>query len=123
MLRWYVASLVFLLVISPGIGYAVYRYVLTHPAEPGTLSGRVYEWTVKKKLSHLCNDQMKHYVQSGDANTESQSEAACTCFTDQMFEKFRLVPPGDLDALAEQEATQRMAGAVFENCANRSGLN
>ena len=49
MLRWYLASLVFLLVVSPAIGFGVYHYVMTHPAEPGTLAGRVYEKTVKSK--------------------------------------------------------------------------
>src|SRR5262245_40757681 len=122
MLRWYVASLVFLLVISPGIGYAVYRYVLTHPAEPGTFSGRVYEWTVKRKLSHLCDLQVRRYITTESENTENQAEATCQCFTNQMFEKFRYVPPGDLDDLAEEETTQRAAGALFENCANQAGL-
>jgi len=39
--RWYLASLVFLLVISPAVGFGVHHYVMTHPAEPGTLAGRV----------------------------------------------------------------------------------
>jgi hypothetical protein len=89
MLRWYLASLVFLLVISPAVGFGVYHYVMTHPAEPGTLAGRVYEKTVKAKLSRLCLKNMRPFVKADDTNLEGQLEASCKCFTDDMFEKFR----------------------------------
>jgi len=123
MLRWYLASLVFLLVVSPALGFGVYHYVMTHPAEPGTLAGRVYEKTVKAKLSRLCTKNMRHFAETGDVNTEEQLAAACACFTDEMFEQFRHVPPGNLDALAEQDATQRNAEVIFKKCASQSGLN
>ena len=123
MLRWYLASLVFLLVVSPAVGFGVYRYVMTHPAEPGTLAGRVYEKTVKAKLSRLCLKNMKPFAEAGDSNLEDQLEASCKCFTDDMFEKFRYVPPGDLDAMAEQKETQQSAQAIFTKCANQSGVN
>jgi hypothetical protein len=122
MLRWYLASLVFLLVVSPGIGFGVYHYVMTHPAEPGTLAGRVYEKTVKKKLLARCGETIEQYAQS-DVNTGAQLDAACQCFTDAMFEKLRDVPPGELDTVAEQEDTKRSAAVLFKNCANQSGLN
>ncbi|HEV8391100.1 MAG TPA: hypothetical protein VGQ35_14715 [Dongiaceae bacterium] len=123
MLRWYLASLVFLLVISPAIGFGVYHYVMTHPAEPGTLAGRVYEKTVKAKLLRLCTKNMKEFAGSDATNTEEQLDAACHCFTDDMFEQFRHVPPGDLDAMALQSETQRNAEAIFRKCVNQSGLN
>jgi hypothetical protein len=123
MLRWYLASLVFLLVVSPAIGFGVYRYVMTHPAEPGTLAGRVYEKTVKAKLSRLCMKNMRPFVKAGNASLEEQLEASCKCFTDDMFEKFRYVPPGDLDAMAEQKETQHSAQAIFTRCANQSGVS
>lgn len=123
MLRWYLASLVFLLVISPAVGFGVYNYVMTHPAEPGTLAGRVYEKTVKAKLSRLCLKNMRPFVKADDdATEERQLEASCKCFTDDMFEKFRHVPPGDLDALAVQKETQQSAQAIFKKCANQSGV-
>lgn len=122
MLRWYLASLVFLLVVSPAIGFGAYRYVMTHPAEPGTLAGRVYERTVKAKLSRLCMKNMRPFVKAEEANAEEQLVAACTCFKDDMFEKFRDVPPGDLDAMAEQKETQQSARAIFAKCANQSGV-
>jgi hypothetical protein len=123
MLRWYLASLVFLLVISPAIGFGVYHYVMTHPAEPGTLAGRVYEKSVKAKLSRLCLKNMRSFVKAGDADLEVQLEAACKCFTGDMFEKFRHVPPGDLDAMAAQKDTQQSAQAIFTRCANQSGAS
>ena len=124
MLRWYLASLVFLLVISPAVGFGVYHYVMTHPAEPGTLAGRVYEKTVKAKLSRLCLKNMRPFVKADDEVTEErQLEASCKCFTDDMFEKFRDVPPGDLDALAGQKETQQSAQAIFRKCANQSGVS
>lgn len=124
MLRWYLASLVFLLVISPAIGFGVYHYVMTHPAEPGTLAGRVYEKTVKAKLSRLCLKNMRPFVKADDDTIEEQQlEASCKCFTDDMFEKFRYVPPGDLDALAGQKETQQSAQAIFKKCANQSGVS
>jgi hypothetical protein len=123
MLRWYLASLVFLLVVSPAVGFGVYHYVMTHPAEPGTLAGRVYEKTVKAKLSRLCLKNMKPFMKSDDSSLEAQLEASCKCFTDDMFEKFRYVPPGDLDAMAEQKETQQSAQAIFTKCANQSGVN
>jgi hypothetical protein len=123
MLRWYLASLVFLLVVSPAIGFGVYHYVMTHPAEPGTLAGRVYEKTVKAKLSRLCLKNMRPFVKAADADLEEQLEAACTCFTDDMFEKFRNVPPGDLDAMAGQKDTQQSAQAIFTRCANQPGAS
>ncbi len=123
LLRWYLAGLVFLLVVSPAIAYGVYRYVMSHPAEPGTLAGRVYEKTVKTKLSFFCAKTMKHYVTPERTNTEAQSEAACKCFVDDMFEKFRDVPPGDLNAMAEENETQRSARVIFNKCANQSGMN
>src|SRR5215475_9998873 len=113
MLRWYLASLVFLLVVSPGIAFGVYRYVMTHPAEPGTLAGRVYEKTVKTKLLASCGDTVAPYAKA-EVNTQLQLEAACQCFTDAMFERFRDVPPGALDDLAEQEETKRTAALVFK---------
>jgi hypothetical protein len=122
MLRWYFASLVFLLVVSPGIGFGVYRYVMTHPAEPATLAGRVYERTVKKKLLAHCGEAVEPYGRS-DMNTQAQLDAACQCFTNAMFEKFRDVPPGALDATAEQEDTKRAAVTIFKTCASQSGLN
>jgi hypothetical protein len=122
MLRWYLAGLVFLLVVSPAVGFGVYRYVMTHPAEPGTLAGRVYEKTVKAKLSRLCMKNMRPFVKADEANTEEPLEAACRCFTDDMFEKFRYVPPGDLDALAEQKETQQSAQAIFTKCAQQPGV-
>ena len=123
MLRWYMASLVFLLVVSPAVGFGVYRYVLTHPAEPGTLAGRVYEKTVKTKLSRLCVKNMKQFVNADDEKSGSQRDAACECFTDEMFEKFRYVPPGDLDDMADQKETQQAAQAIFKKCMNESGVN
>ena len=123
MLRWYLASLVFLLVVSPAIAFGVYRYVMTHPAEPGTLAGRVYEKTVKAKLSRLCMTNMRPFVTADDAEVEDQLKVSCACFTDGMFEKFRYVPPGDLDAMAEQKETQDSARAIFTSCANRAGAN
>ena len=122
MLRWYLASLVFLLVISPAVGFGVYHYVMTHPAEPGTLAGRVYEKTVKAKLSRLCMKNMRPFMKGDGARLEEQLEAACKCFTDDMFEKFRYVPPGNLDAMAEQKETQQSAQAIFSRCANQSGV-
>lgn len=124
MLRWYLASLVFLLVISPAVGFGVYHYVMTHPAEPGTLAGRVYEKTVKAKLSRLCLKNMRPFVKADDGTIEErQLEASCKCFTDDMFEKFRHVPPGDLDAMAMQKETQESAQAIFKKCANQSGVS
>ena len=122
MLRWYLASLVFLLVVSPAIAFGIYHYVMTHPAEPGTLAGRVYEKTVKAKLSRLCVKNMRPFVKADEATLEEQLEATCKCFTDDMFEKFRYVPPGDLDAMTEQKETQQSAQAIFTKCANRSGV-
>ena len=122
MLRWYLASLVFLLVVSPAIGFGVYHYVMTHPAQPGTLAGRVYEKTVKAKLSRLCMKNMRLFANADAANLEDQLEESCKCFTDDMFEKFRYVPPGDLDDLAEQKETQDSAEAIFTRCADRSGV-
>lgn len=122
MLRWYLASLVFLLVISPAVGFGVYRYVMTHPAEPGTLAGRVYERTVKSKLLRLCVKNMRRFVKADEGDPEKLLEAPCTCFRDEMFEKFRYVPPGDLDAMAEQKETQQSALAIFTKCASRSGV-
>ena len=79
MLRWYLASLVFLLVISPAVGFGVYHYVMTHPAEPGTLAGRVYEKTVKAKLSRLCMKNMRPFVKADEASLEKQLGASwCT---------------------------------------------
>jgi hypothetical protein len=123
MLRWYLASLVFLLVISPAVGFGVYHYVMTHPAEPGTLAGRVYERTVKAKLSRLCLKNMRPFVKADEANAEEQLAAACKCFTEDMFEKFRYVPPGDLDAMAERKETQQSAQAIFTKCANQAGVS
>ena len=123
MLRWYLASLVFLLVISPAIGFGVYHYVMTHPAEPGTLAGRVYEKTVKAKLSRLCLKNMRSFAKADETTSEAQLEASCECFTDDMFEKFRYVPPGNLDAMAEQKETQQSAQAIFTKCANQAGVD
>ena len=122
-MRWYLASLVFLLVVSPAIGFGVYHYVKTHPAEPGTLAGRVYEKTVKAKLSRLCMKNMRPFGKADEATLEEQLEAACKCFTDDMFEKFRYVPPGDLDAMAGQKETQASAQAIFTRCASQSGVS
>src|SRR5262245_40302032 len=122
MLRWYLASLVFLLVVSPGIGFGVYRYVMTHPAEPGTLAGRVYEKTVTTKLLARCGEAVQQYSKS-DMNTALTPDSACQFFREGMFEKLRDVPPGALDATAEQEDTKRAAAAIFKNCASQSGLN
>ena len=123
MLRWYLASLVFLLVISPAIGFGVYHYVMTHPAEPGTLAGRVYEKTVKAKLSRLCLKNVRPFVKADETTLEAQLEASCKCFADDMFEKFRYVPPGNLDAMAEQKETQQSAQAILSKCANQAGVN
>ena len=123
MLRWYLASLVFLLVVSPAIGFGVYHYVMTHPAEPGTLAGRVYEKTVKAKLSRLCLKNMRPFVKADDTTLEQKLAASCKCFTDDMFEKFRYVPPGDLDAMAEQKETQDSAQAIFTRCANQGSVS
>jgi hypothetical protein len=123
MLRWYLASLVFLLVISPAIGFGVYHYVMTHPAEPGTLAGRVYEKTVKAKLSRLCLKNMRSLAKDDHTTLGTQFEASCKCFTEDMFEKFRHVPPGDLDVMAEQKETQQSAQAIFTKCANQAGVD
>ena len=123
MLRWYLGSLVFLLVVSPAIAFGVHLYVMDHPAEPGTLAGRVYEKTVKAKLSRLCMKNMRPFVKADETGLEEQLEASCKCFTDDMFEKFRHVPPGDLDAMAEQKETQQSAQAIFTKCANQSGVS
>ncbi|MEZ5829996.1 MAG: hypothetical protein R3D05_02310 [Dongiaceae bacterium] len=122
MLRWYAAGLVFLLVISPAVGYGVYRYVLTHPAEPGTLAGRVYEKTVKTKLSFLCDRTVKQRFKQEDM-TDEQRDAACKCFVDGMFEKFRNVPPGNLNTLADDPEMQLSARAILQRCSNETGIN
>lgn len=123
MLRWYLASLIFLLIISPGIGFGVYQYVMHHPAAPGSFVGRAYERTVKAKLLVLCTKSMASYVQVGKTNTEQQTSAACKCFTDDMFEKLQDVPPGELDKMVEQNATQHSAASIFKACSDRFGLN
>jgi hypothetical protein len=119
-LRWYLGGLLVLMIV---IGYAVYHYVMTKPAEPGTFIGRMYEQAVKKKLSSHCRDAIARVAGSDEANTEAQIEGACTCFTDQMFERFRDVPPGQLDTVAEEEETARAAESIFNKCVNQAGLN
>jgi len=78
---------------------------------------------VKAKLSRLCTRNMKRFLESDETDTEDQLNVACKCFTDDMFEQFRDVPPGDLDTTAEQSETQRHAEAIFKKCINQSGLN
>jgi len=53
----------------------------------------------------------------------AQFEASCKCFSEDMFEKFRYVPPGDLDVMAEQKETQQSAQAIFTKCANQAGVD
>lgn len=119
MLRWYLGGLAVLMVV---IGVGVYRYVMTHPAEPGTFVGRMYEKAVKKKLSTHCGEAMARLA-SQEGNTPAQLDAACGCFADGMFERLRDVPPGQLDRVAEEEATARAAEAIFNRCVNQAGLN
>lgn len=121
-LRWYLACLVFLLVVSPGVGYAVYQYVMDNPAEPGTLVGRIYETAIKRKLLAGCGDMMTEYA-TAQTNTEDQFDAACHCFADAMFNEVRSVPPGKLGEVTEAEATKQNALVMFKNCASQSGLN
>jgi hypothetical protein len=40
-----------------------------------------------------------------------------------MFERFRDVPPGQLDTVAEEEETARAAESIFNKCVNQAGLN
>jgi len=123
MLRWYLASVVFLLIVSPGIGYGVYRYVMDHPAQPGSMIGRVYEKSVKSKLSILCSRTLGDYLKSGGTGTQAQSDATCACFVDDMFLKLRDVPPGQLDSVAQQADTRRTAEMIIKKCAYQTGLN
>ena len=116
MLRWYLASLVFLLVVSPAIGFGVHHYVMTHPAEPGTLAGRVYEKTVKAKLSRLCMKNMRPSLKADGTELEDQLEASCKCFADDMFEKFRYVPPGNLDAPWKRNSEPTSARLPCRKC-------
>lgn len=120
MLRWYLAGLAVLMIV---IGVGVYHYVMTHPAEPGTFTGRIYEKVVKSKLSKHCTGTMERLAKSHDSDTEARVAIACDCFTTQMFAKFRDVPPGQLDAVAEEEATARVAEGIFNRCFNEAGLN
>ena len=123
MLRWYLASVIFLLIVSPGIGYGVYRYVMDHPAEPGSIIGRVYEKSVKGKLSTLCIKSLQDYMRTSGSGTQAQSDAACACFVDDMFLKLRDVPPGQLDTTAQQESTRHTAEMIIKKCAYQTGLN
>jgi hypothetical protein len=78
---------------------------------------------VKAKLSRLCMKNMRPFVKADGTELEEQLEASCNCFTDDMFEKFRHVPPGDLDAMAGEKETQQSAQAIFTRCANQSGAS
>lgn len=98
-------------------------FVLHHATDEGSFSAGIYEKTMETRLQGFCNDFVKHNAVPDEENTEAQFKATCKCFANDMFEKIRDVPPGELEEFLQTNESNKSAQNFFKKCAYQSGLN
>ena len=123
MLKWIFLSIILIIVLVVGGLYGFGRYVLDHANEEDSFSSQVYEQTIEGKLLVRCREIVKETTTPDDENTPAQYEATCKCFANDVFEKFRDVPPDELDALIEKDETNKSVENIIKKCGYAAGLN
>jgi len=123
MLKWIFIIFVAVVVIVVGGLYGLGSFVLHHATDEDSFSAGIYEKTMESRLQGFCNDFIKQNVVPDEENTEAQFKATCKCFANDMFEKIRDVPPGELEEFLQKKESDKSAQNIFKKCAYQSGLN
>lgn len=123
MFKWILLGIIVAVVLVVGGLFGFGRYVLQHANEQDSFSSKVYEQTVEGKILAGCKQSVRENIVPDEASTQAQYDATCKCFANDLFEKIRDVPPGELDAMIDEEETKESARNIMKKCANQSGLN
>ena len=123
MARWIFGGLIAVVLVGGLAASGFYRYVMTHANEPESYSARIYERAMKDKLFAFCTDTAQRSLEIGEVNTQAQVDSACKCFSNDMFEKLRNVPPDELDAMLQKTETSKSAENIAKKCGYQAGLN
>src|SRR5262245_24428878 len=120
--KWLAIIIIGIALLIGGL-YGFGKYIMQHATEEGSFSAGVYEKTMEGRLLTFCNKLVKQYAMPDETNTEAQYKSACNCFANDMFEKFRGVPPEELEDFLNKKETQKSAENIFKKCGYQSGLN
>jgi|RhiMethySRZTD1v2_1073278.scaffolds.fasta_scaffold1738096_2 hypothetical protein len=119
MLKWLILAIV---IIAAGL-YGLRKYALDHATEDGSFSNRIYDKGIEKDLLEMCHGEVKKLQRHYEETTPAQFESACKCFANDMSEKLKAVPPGEMHAFLDSEANRKSAQNIIKKCGYAAGLN
>ncbi len=119
MAKWIVLALV---IVVAGL-WGLRKYALDHAAEEGSISHGIYDKRIEADLLEMCNTTVKKLQTPDDETTPAQYASTCKCFADEMSEKLRGVPPGEMQAYLAQDTTMKSAQSIIKKCGHAAGLN
>lgn len=119
MLKW----LVLAIVIAVAGFWGLRKYSLDHAIEEGSFSAKLYERRIEGELLDHCRVFVNKHPPGSGENTPQQYEAFCKCYANDMFDRFREVPPDELDEAIKKVEYSTSAQNIVEKCFYQSGLN
>ena len=99
------------------------KYTLDHATEEGSFSAGVYDKRIEKDPSEICNATVKKLKPQYEETTPAQFASTCKCFVNDMSEKLNDVPPAELQAFLQKDATMTSAQSIIKKCGYAAGLN
>lgn len=119
MLKWVLLAVV---IVAAGL-FGLRKYTLDHATEEGSIPARIYDKRIEKELSEMCEASVKNIQARYEETTPAQFAAACRCFVNDMSEKLNDVPPDELHAFLQKDATMKSAQNIIKKCGYAAGLN
>ena len=119
MLKWLVLAVV---IVAAGL-FGLRKYSLDHATEEGSFPARIYDKRIEKELLEACNATVKKIQPRYEETTPAQFAATCRCFVNDMSEKLNDVPPDELHAFLQKDATMKSAQNIIKKCGYAAGLN
>jgi hypothetical protein len=117
--KWIVLAVV---IVVAGL-WGLRKYTLDHATEEDSFAGRIYDKRIEKELSETCTAVVKKMQAQDEETTPAQFASTCKCFVDDMSEMLNDVPPSEMQAFLEQDATMKSAQGIIKKCGQAAGLN
>ena len=118
-MKWLLLAVVVVAAVLFGFG----KYVADHATDEGSFFSEGYGPALEASLLKDCNANVSKLRRPGSKNTPAQYASTCKCFANDMSEKLRTVPPRELQAYFEKDATKTSMQRIMKKCGQAAGLD
>ena len=117
MMKWLVLAIVVAAVL-----FGLRKYSMDDATDEDSFAAGIYGKRIEKDLLEICNATIMR-DQTGDETTPAQYASTCKCFADDMTEKLRAVPPDEMQAHLQKNATRKNVQTIVKKCGYAAGLH